>query len=122
MWQGVDKRRFPRVHYPCEVAVIRKGQKEKISTYTENIGVGGICVILKKEMDRFFLVELVVYLKNGHPPIECDGRVVWVVKSREEFDTGIEFVNIKKDDVARIEGIVKECLKLNRGRLNSRKI
>jgi c-di-GMP-binding flagellar brake protein YcgR len=113
MWQGVDKRRFPRAEYPCEVTVIKKGQKEEFSTQTENIGMGGICVILKKALVRFYLVELVLYLKDGQPPIKCDGRIVWVVKSKEQFDTGIEFINIKERDVARIQEVIEECLKAN---------
>lgn len=118
MWQGVERRRFPRVHYLCKVTVIKKGQVETFSTHTENIGVGGICVILKKGLDKFLPVELVLYLENGSPPIECDGRIVWVVKREEQFDTGIEFLNIKQKDVLRIERIVNECLKNNSTSLN----
>ena len=111
MWQGIDKRRFPRVNYPCKVAVVRSGQSEQFLTRTENIGSGGVCVILSKSLDKFCPVELTVYLNDGHPPLESDGRVVWVVKHKETFDTGVEFINIKKEDVARIERIVQECLK-----------
>lgn len=117
MWQGVDRRKFPRANYPCRVMVLKKG-REEFSTHTENIGQGGICVILKKGLDRFCPVELVLYLENGHPPLECDGRVVWVVRRQEEFDTGIEFLNIKEKDIARIEKVVQKCLKLNQNSLN----
>ena len=113
MWQGVDKRRFPRAKYPCEVTVIKKGQKEDFSTQTENIGIGGICVILEKGMAMFRFVELTLHLKDGQPPIKCDGRVVWVVKTKEQFDTGIEFINMKERDVARTQKVVEECLKTN---------
>lgn len=111
MWQGVDKRRFPRLHYPCKVIVFKKGEREKFSTQTENIGQGGVCVVLKSGLDKFSLVELVLYLENSQLPIECDGRVVWVVKMAEEFDTGIEFISIKEKDALRIEGLIQECLK-----------
>lgn len=113
MWQGIDRRRFPRADYPCKIVVFKKGKTEKFSTHTENIGVGGVCVILERGLDKFLPVELILYLENGHPPIECDGRVVWVVKRQAEFDTGIEFVNIKEKDALRIERIVQECLKAN---------
>jgi len=119
MWQGVDKRRFPRAEYPCEVILIKKGENEKISTHTENIGTGGVCVILKKGMGRFYFVELTIYLRDGQPPIKCDGRVVWAIKSREQFDTGIEFINIKEKDVRRIEKVVEECLKTNHNSLDN---
>ncbi|MBN1913357.1 MAG: PilZ domain-containing protein [Candidatus Omnitrophica bacterium] len=111
MWQGIDKRRFPRANYRCQVSVIRKAQKESFSTQTENIGAGGICVILSKDLGKFCLLEISLYLQDGLPAVECDARVVWVVESKDKFDTGIEFVNIKKTDVLRIEKVVEECLK-----------
>jgi hypothetical protein len=66
---------------------------------------------MKKELDKFVTVELVLYLEDGRPPIECDARVVWVVKRKNEFDTGIEFLNLKQKDAERIERIIQECLK-----------
>jgi c-di-GMP-binding flagellar brake protein YcgR len=110
MWQGIDKRRFPRADFPCKIIIFKKGQQEKFSTHTENIGAGGVCVILKNALDRFSLVDLVLYIEEGKPPIKCEARVVWAVKSKDVFDIGIEFININKQDVARIERIVKECL------------
>jgi len=111
MWQGLGRRRFPRADLPCRIIIFKKGEKNKFSTHTENIGAGGVCVVLNNNLDRFSLVDLVLYPGKNQIPIECEGRVVWVVKSKERFDTGIEFVNIKKQDAARIERIVQECLK-----------
>ena len=81
------------------------------STHTENIGQGGICAVLKKSLSKFVPVELALYLENGELPICCDARVVWVVKSKSNYDTGIEFINLKAKDAKRIERIVEECLK-----------
>lgn len=113
MWQGVDRRRFPRADYPVRIVVRKKGQKDQFSTHTENIGVGGVCVLLEKELDKFCLVELLIYFEDGLPALECDGRVVWVVKGQERFDTGIEFLNLREKETLRIERIVEECLKAN---------
>lgn len=113
MWQGVDRRRFPRVNYSCKISVLKKGHKEQFATHTENIGEGGVCVILERELDKFCPVELVLYLENGDPPIECDARVVWVVKRQQKFDIGIEFLNLKPKDDLRIERIIQACLKAN---------
>lgn len=117
MWQGVDKRRFPRANYPCKIIVIKKQAAEKISTHTENIGVGGVCVMLNQELDRFSEVELILFLKDQQPPIYCDARIVWTVKRQmpspkqaTQIDTGVEFVNLKEKDKLRIEKVVKECL------------
>jgi len=110
MWQGMDKRKFPRADFPCKIIIFKKGGQDKFTTRTENIGAGGICALLKDSLDRFSLVDLVLYLEEGLPPVKCEGRVVWVVNREKAFDTGIEFLNITKQDASRIERIVKECL------------
>lgn len=113
MWQGLDRRGFPRVSYLCKIGIFKKGRQEKFSAHTDNIGTGGVCVILEKAAERFLPVELVLYLEDNQPPIECDGRVVWMVKRQGKFDTGIEFVNIQEKDTLRIEKVIQECLKAN---------
>lgn len=112
MWQGVDRREFPRADYPCKIEVFQKGQKSSFSTHTENIGVGGVCVVLEKELEKFSPVGLSLYLEDGQEAVECDARVVWVVRRENLFDVGIEFLDIKTKDVLRIERIVQECLKI----------
>lgn len=111
MWQGVDNRKFPRAVYPCKVVVTRAGMSEQFSTQTENIGKGGVCVVLEKGLEKYCPVALTIYLSDGKPPLEGDGRVVWSVKRKEAFDTGIEFLSIRGEDSQRIERIVRECLK-----------
>jgi len=118
MWQGMDRRRFPRAHYRCKIIVVHRRHKEKLSTFTENIGLGGVCVVLSKELDKFSEAELLIYLEDGQMPLDCVGRIVWVVR-REfaepnkaiEYDTGIEFLQLKDNDKLRVERIVQECLK-----------
>lgn len=115
MWEGVDRRKFPRANYPCLV-IIRKNHKEPeaMLTHTENLGIGGICVILKKNLGLFAPVELEIDLMDTQTHIKCSGKIVWVVKRKDTeekkpsfFDTGIEFVGIHKDDSKRIASIVE---------------
>ncbi|MCM8779899.1 MAG: PilZ domain-containing protein [Candidatus Omnitrophica bacterium] len=113
----MDRRRFPRAHYRCKIIVVHKRHKEKLSTFTENIGLGGVCVVLDKELDKFSEAELLIYLEDGQMPLDCLGRIVWVVKREypqadkpAEYDTGIEFTQLKDSDKLRIERIVQECL------------
>jgi c-di-GMP-binding flagellar brake protein YcgR len=119
MWEGVDRRKFPRVNYPCLV-IIRKDHKEPeaMLTHTENLGLGGICVILKKNLGLFTPVELEIDLMDTQSHIKCEGRVVWVVKRKETqekkpsfFDTGVEFVNMKDSDKKRVFSIVEHLTK-----------
>ena len=117
-WEGVNRRRFPRVNYPCTVRIRRKGDAEMFNTATENIGCGGICIILPKDIGMFSRVETEIDLQNGNQSINCDGAVVWVVRKSNVdrnascfFDTGIEFINLKEKDKSRIGNIIETCLK-----------
>lgn len=111
MWEGMNQRRFPRVQSRCVVKVRQQGVTSAISTVTENIGVGGICVLLDKGIDIFSPVELELAVEDGRPPVRSQGTVVWVVRQRElkkkqSFDTGIEFANLSPEDKARLEALL----------------
>ena len=114
MWGGINRRRFPRMHRRCLIHITGKDPVTTISTRTENIGAGGICVILNENLGLFQSVELELNLENRDPSsIKCKGTVVWVVKkhAREEgtalqYDTGIEFADICGESGRRIEKIV----------------
>ncbi len=114
MWQGINKRNFPRVERKIVVNARFKDGVEHVTAHTENIGCGGICVLLDKELEKFSQLTLQLQLEDGKGPIECDGRVVWSVKSGQlgnkaiQYDIGIEFVNIS---VAELERISEEVLK-----------
>lgn len=117
MWNGINRRKFPRANYPCIISVKRKGSPDTISTQTENIGLGGICVMLPKDLGIFSPVEIRLDLLDSHPVIESDGTVAWVVKKTEDkknimFDTGLEFTNLKRKDEDRIYNIVEKVLNL----------
>lgn len=110
MWQGMDQRRFPRCKYKCVVA-LRQGGGSTFSAVTENIGMGGVCVLLEKGFDIFSPVDLELTLEDGKPPIRVQGTIVWVVRRREvkkgpQFDTGVEFAQLGPEDKARLEALI----------------
>lgn len=116
-WTGIDRRKFPRANYKCLVTVRKKGGAQTFTTQTENIGAGGVCVILPESLDIFTHVDLVITLLNGMPPLKCGGSIVWIVKRGDSkkpkvncYDTGIEFVDISKEQTARVEQIIKELV------------
>lgn len=115
MWQGMERRRFPRADFPCKIIVRKRGTITKFTSRIVNIGVGGVCVILNQEIPRYTYLELMIFLDDKQSPIDSDARVVWTVKKDIEedieVDTGIEFINLKQEDRSRIDKIVKECLK-----------
>jgi hypothetical protein len=120
-WEGINRRRFPRAEYACTVRIRRKGQADTFNTHTENIGCGGICVILPKDAKIFSPVEVNLDLADNDPKIKCDGTIVWVIRSSEidkggpnVYDTGIEFANLTTEDRERVEKIITKCLQKNK--------
>ena len=115
MWRGIDKRHFPRANYPCKITVKRKDNPDVLTAQTENIGVGGICIIISKDLGIFAPVEIELDLLDGNEIIRCDGAAVWIVGKKQEkdmiFDTGIEFTNLKEEDADRIDTIVQRIIK-----------
>ncbi|MFC1480283.1 PilZ domain-containing protein [Candidatus Omnitrophota bacterium] len=117
IWEGINQRKFPRVSYKCRIRVSRGGRKESIDTLTENIGAGGICVVLEKDFDLFEVVSLELFLGDGGDPIICNGTIVWVVKqhpvSQAEkviYDTGVEFQDISEEVRERVSRLVSKIL------------
>lgn len=112
MWQGMNQRQFPRVKYRCVVKVAPEGKASSaISAVTENIGLGGVCLLLEKGLGIFSPVELELDLKDSGPPLRLEGTVVWVVRRRElrkgtTYDTGVEFSELSPRDKSRIEAVV----------------
>lgn len=119
-WDGLNRRKFPRVNYPCLVIVRNDDSKEKdvILTHTENIGIGGICVILKTNVKIFSPVEIELDLLDLSNHIRCEGKVVWSVRRKNDekkkplfYDIGIEFQGISKKDQERINDIVNRLVR-----------
>jgi Tfp pilus assembly protein PilZ len=117
-WEGINQRKFPRVNYKCLIKVSTDGREELIEAMTDNIGAGGICVLLDKGFELFDVVSLEVFLGEAQAPIYCTGTVVWVVKKhpvRESeavsYDTGIEFRDLPDGDRQRITELVEDILR-----------
>ena len=113
MWNGINRRKFPRANYKCVISIKKRLTSKTISTQTENIGAGGICVLLKEDLGLFQGVDLEIFLDENVPAVKCGGTVVWVVKKGEPkqkgsylYDTGIEFIDIRPEDRDRISDVV----------------
>lgn len=116
-WEGINQRKFPRVSYKCLIRVAKAGHEEVIETFTENIGSGGICVVLEKNFGLFETVAMEIFLDEAISSIKCHGTIVWVVKRHpvskselERYDTGIEFRDISDVDRESITRLVQDIL------------
>ena len=121
-WDGINRRKFPRIHYPCLVTVRHeKGEPDVILTHTENIGIGGVCVILNRNLKTFAPVSLEIDLLDTENHLKCHGKIVWVIqRSHEEkkkplfYDIGIEFSQIEEPDARRLDDIVRRLVRQGR--------
>ena len=58
-------------------------------------------MILQLPLERFSILSLRLELDSNLPWIECSGKIIWSVPSREamtkkeNYDTGIEFLNLE---------------------------
>ena len=118
MWNGINRRKFPRANYKCLIAIKKRLTSKVISTQTENIGAGGICVIIKEDLGLFQGVDLELFIDDNKTPVKCGGTVVWVVKKSEPkqkgtylYDTGVEFIDIRPEDRDKITSAVDNLLK-----------
>ena len=108
MWDGFNQRKFPRVNLECEISIESPELGRPIPAVTENVGAGGVCVILDKSLERFSKCRIRLHLDEKSPLIDCDGKVVWAVPTQEikssktRFDTGIEFVELESAGSQRI--------------------
>jgi c-di-GMP-binding flagellar brake protein YcgR len=121
MWNGINRRKFPRANYKCLISIKKRLNAKTISTHTENIGAGGICVLIKEDLGLFQGVDIELFFEEGKPPIRSGGTVVWVVKKTEPkqkgaflYDTGIEFIDIRPEDREKITDLVEQILKTSR--------
>ena len=103
-WAGLDQRAFPRVSARCDIS-IHDRIGGAIKTKTQNLGVGGVCVILDRELEKLSKVHIRLTLEESvQAAVECNGRVVWMVRSKEPasgkvtFDIGVEFLDLSPKD------------------------
>lgn len=114
-YRGIEKRRFIRAKFPC-VIKIYTFREHIITTHTENISAGGVCVIIEEKLEMASTVGLQIQIKDY--TVSCKGRVVWVVDKNSPYkqgviyhDTGLEFYEIKDADIQAINCAIEEIVK-----------
>lgn len=118
-WDGMNRRKFPRVIYPCLVVVrTDHDQQDALLAHTENVGIGGLCVILRRELKLFSPVDIQLDLLDMGEHIKCKGKVVWVIRRKATestkpmfYDVGIEFVDMPDSDHQRIENVLRRLVR-----------
>lgn len=112
MWDGFNQRKFPRLNLECEIE-LSQGTGQTISGRTENVGIGGVCLIQNRPLERFSTCRIRLNLAEGESPIECDARIVWNIPCKDSsvketmFDTGVEFVNLPSAESLRMKKFIE---------------
>ena len=112
MWSGLESRKFPRIKTNCRIFIQDQEKKRSIESLTENLGAGGLCVILDQALERMSKVKIELDLKDGKNSIGCDGRIVWAVRKRsfnpseQGYDVGIEFINLSSENTNRLNELI----------------
>jgi hypothetical protein len=112
-WAGSDRRNHVRASIAATVKITKKSTLEEQLASVRNIGVGGICISLAKDIGLFSEVALEIKFKEGQKAaVHCDGKVVWLIKeagaAQLGFDAGIEFVKLKEEEKQRIVEVVQQ--------------
>ena len=118
-WEGLNRRQFPRASFPCLVKIFSNWTTvEPVLTHTENIGMGGICVVLRKSLEKLTLVRIEIDLMDGEDHIVCQAKVLWNVRRKAMdinkpfyYDIGIEYVDISNKGRQRLESVVAQIVK-----------
>jgi hypothetical protein len=106
-----ERRLFPRAQYSCRLLISNSG--EVIEGNTENLGAGGICVALKKELTRNASISMEIFIEPNRA-LKCEGYVAWVLKRLDAvdnktvfFDTGVKFFSLRENDRAYLSKLVE---------------
>ncbi|MBN2096899.1 MAG: PilZ domain-containing protein [Candidatus Omnitrophica bacterium] len=119
MWDGVDRRKFPRVDYPCLITVRKNTPPQQaILTHTGDISVVGIRVIINDKIELMSVVDLEIDLKDAQPAIHIHGRVNRIKELSAggsgkplRYDTGIQIIDIGEAQRRRIQNVIRHLLK-----------
>ncbi len=117
----IEKRRFPRASIVCKITAVFAERLLVFNSHTENIGEGGIRVILEEKLHISTEVEVELFLLDRERPLKCKGQVIWteeispVGTEPRFFDTGIEFMGISDPDQTDVRKLVNALLAQEQG-------
>lgn len=110
-WDGKDRRKFIRVTSSVSVnyKLESPSRNNPAACRTSDISEGGIGVTLLEKFQEGDVLKLMVELPDEPRPLACQGRVAWIKEShidekgRKNFDAGLEFLNMREEDKAKLK-------------------
>jgi c-di-GMP-binding flagellar brake protein YcgR len=101
-----ERRRFVRLDARVKVEYqILESQQVVVDSFTKNVSQGGICLFLSSALKKDTVLDLKLYLPDQREPVPAVGKIVWIEQfevgekeGREQYEAGIEFINISDVD------------------------
>ena len=129
MWDGVNRRNFPRAEYPCLITVRKNtAPVQAVLTHTEDLSINGVRVLIREKIELQSEVDLEIDLKDTLATVLSKGIVKWVQEipphkenTSVHHDTGIEFIGLKAEDESRIKAIIDHLLSAENNTKNNKK-
>lgn len=118
MWDGVNRRNFARVEYPCLITVRKNTTPiQAVLTHTEDLSINGVRVLIREKIELRSEIDLEIDLKDTLATVLSKGVIKWVqeIPPQKEnavahYDTGIEFIGLKAENKSRIKVIIDHLL------------
>jgi c-di-GMP-binding flagellar brake protein YcgR len=112
--QEKERRQFVRLNVLTDISYAKRLPSEAIKlSLSKNIGAGGICLIVYEPLQKSEVLDLKIYLPEGSKPVSAVGKVVWTKEfsmgdgpKNKRYDAGIEFIEIGKEDLNKIQKYV----------------
>ena len=100
------RRKFPRVEVEIRLVEITTEDEGIFSGVTKNLSVGGICVLIERELESGVLTILRIILPDDKPPIECNAQVSWselyLRVPKKLYACGMKFLDLEEEDEQRL--------------------
>jgi Tfp pilus assembly protein PilZ len=112
----IERRQFSRVTVLCKVIVSYGERLLMFDTHTENLGVGGMRIIIGEGLIVNAELEVELFLPDRGKMLKCKGRVAWSKEMAPRginprfFDTGIEFTKIEESDREMLQGTINALM------------
>ncbi len=83
---------------------------DKVSV--KSLGAGGICFYYNRNLEIGSPVDFKIYISRDAPLVNCSGKVIRIKKHLQSsiFDVAVEFTNISKQEIEKINRAVVESL------------
>jgi len=109
-YSGLDRRQVPRIHarlnidYALETHLDNAGKVRLTSTWSNNIGECGICLVTEEPYSIGSSLLLMVRFPGEPQPVPAIAKVIWWkhLQNDPNFHVGCEFVEIAPADRKRL--------------------